>query len=96
MYAIKTTREFEKDVRRCVKRGLPIDELRKVMKLLERDGILPANYRPHKLTGDCRGQWECHIKPDWLLVWERHDDELVLLMLNTGTHADIFGKKRKR
>ena len=52
--------------------------------------------KPHKLSGDYVGCWECHIKPDWLLVWEQNDTELVLLMTNTGTHSDIFGKGNKR
>ena len=43
-----------------------------------------------------RGQWKCHIEPDWLMIWEQNDDELILLMLNTGTHSDIFGKGKKR
>ena len=52
--------------------------------------------KPHKLSGDYVGCWECHIKPDWLLVWEQNDTELVLHMTNTGTHSDIFGKGNKR
>ena len=52
--------------------------------------------KPHKLSGDYVGCWECHIKPDWLLVWEQNDTELVLLMTNTGPHSDIFGKGKKR
>ena len=52
--------------------------------------------KPHKLSGDYVGCWECHIKPDWLLVWEQNDTELVLLMTNTGTHSDIFGKGKKQ
>ena len=91
MYKIKTTKGFERDVKRCCKRGLPIGELRRVMSLLERDGSLPANYRPHKLSGDRHGQWECHIEPDWLLIWEQNDTELLLLFTGTGTHSDLFG-----
>ena len=96
MYKIKTTREFEKNVKRCFKRGLPIEELRKVISLLVCDGSLPMEYRPHKLTGDRRGQWECHIEPDWLLIWEQNETELILIMINTGTHSDLFSKKYKR
>jgi mRNA interferase YafQ len=68
-----------------------MDELRKVMLLLVETGTLPATYRPHKLKGK-KGQatWECHIQPDWLLVWEQHDDNLIMLMLDTGTHSDLF------
>lgn len=95
-YIIKTTRYFDKDMARCIKRGYPMEELRKVMKLLEQDGSLPTDYKPHKLHGNRQGQWECHIKPNWLLVWEQHDQELILIMLNTGTHSDLFGKNYKK
>ena len=70
-YTIKTTKAFDKDMERCIKRGYPMEELRKAMKLLERDGFLPTEYKPHKLHGDRQGQWECHIQHDWLLIWER-------------------------
>ena len=95
MYKIKTTRGFDKDFDRCIKRGLPMEKLRTVMKLLERDGCLPKQYHPHILVGDRKGQWECHIQSNWLLVWEQHDEELILVMLNTGSHSDLFGKTRR-
>ena len=69
-----------------------MDLLQEVITLLAQNGILPAQYKAHKLSGDRTGEWECHIKPDWLLVWEQNDTDLILLMLNTGTHSDIFGK----
>jgi mRNA interferase YafQ len=94
-YTIKTTKTFDKDMERCIKRGYPMDDLRTAMKLLERDGSLPAEYRPHKLKGDRKNQWECHIKPDWLLIWEQHDQDLILVMINTGTHSDLFGKNKR-
>ena len=90
MYKIKTTHQFEKDLKRCIKRGYPMDKFREVIKLLECDGRLPAEYRPHVLHGNREGQWECHILPNWLLIWNQYEDELELLMLNTGTHSDLF------
>ena len=90
MYKLNTTNQFEIDLRRCIKRGFPIEELRKVIGLLVSDGKLPQQYKSHKLSGNHSGEWECHIKPDWLLLWEQNDTELTLLMLNTGTHSDIF------
>lgn len=60
------------------------------MFLLEQDGKLPNKYKPHKLSGNFSECWECHIKPDWLLIWQQFDDELILLLLNTGTHSDLF------
>ena len=89
-YRIKATKRFQKDVKRCVKRGLPMEKFKRVIKLIEETGKLPSEYRPHKLTGQYAGSWECHIMPDWLLVWEQYDDELVLVMTNTGSHSDLF------
>lgn len=89
-YTLKETNKFKKDVKRCVKRGLPLAELKKVMALLKVDGQLPPQYRQHKLSGNYDNCWECHIKADWLLVWEEHEDELVLVMTDTGSHADLF------
>ena len=65
--------------------------LREVMSILIETGTLPSHYHPHKLKGK-KGNttWECHIQPNWLLVWEQHDEELIMLMLDTGTHSDIF------
>ena len=90
-YILRTTKKFEKSVKRCISRNYPMDELRNVMSILINTGTLPNNYRPHKLKGK-KGDntWECHIQPDWLLVWEQHDEELIMLMLDTGTHSDLF------
>ena len=89
-YTLKETNKFKKDVKRCVKRGLPLIDLKNVMALLKVDGLLPPQYRQHKLSGNYDNCWECHIKADWLLVWEEHEDELVLVMTDTGSHADLF------
>lgn len=90
MYKIITTNRFEKDVLRCKKRGLNLSDLQTAMKILEKDGFLPEKYKPHKLSGKYVNCWECHIKPDWLLIWEQNEIELILLFLNTGTHSDLF------
>ena len=90
-YTVITSTRFERAVRLCNKRGLPLDELTKVIDLLRENGTLPRKYRPHKLSGfKGNNTWECHIQPDWLLVWEQNDTHLTLLMLDTGTHSDIF------
>lgn len=91
-YILRTTKKFDKAVKLCIRRKFPMEELRLVMSILVESGKLPPSYRPHKLKGikgNCT--WECHIQPDWLLVWEQHEDELVMLMLDTGTHSDLFG-----
>ena len=90
MYSVEYTKRFKKDVKRCVKRGLNIAKLQAAANLLAETGTLPVQYRPHKLTGNYAGCWECHIEPDWLLVWEQDDFRLTLLFLHTGTHSDIF------
>jgi mRNA interferase YafQ len=90
MYQIKTTKTFEADVKRCKKRGYDMQALMTVVKLLEQYGTLPIQYKPHKLSGNYKGYWECHICCDWLLVWKQNNKELVLLFTNTGTHSDLF------
>lgn len=90
MYSIDYTGKFKKDLKTCQKRNFPLKEIYTVIELLSKTGALPPQYRPHKLSGNWQNIWECHIKPDWLLVWEQNDTELRLLMLRTGTHSDIF------
>lgn len=77
------------------KAWLSNEELRKAIAILVENGSLPSEYKPHILHGNHEGEWEAHIKPDWLLVWEQNDDELTLLMLTTGTDSDVFGKTRR-
>lgn len=89
-YTIDYTGKFSKDLKLCKKRGYDISLFQKVSELLETTGTLPSKYRPHKLSGNYQNLWECHIQPDWLLVWSQNDDELVLLFTGTGTHADLF------
>ncbi|MBR1935878.1 MAG: type II toxin-antitoxin system YafQ family toxin [Muribaculaceae bacterium] len=89
-YRLQVTNEFKRDLKRCRKRGLPLAELWEVVGLLLEGRQLDAKYRTHILQGDRKGLWECHIRPDWLLIWEQHDDKLILIMLNTGTHSDLF------
>lgn len=91
MYKVLITKTFRKDTERCRKRGYNMDLLKEAIRLLEQNGVLPANYRPHKLSGNYEGCWECHLKGDWLLIWEQNDSELTLLFTGTGTHADLFG-----
>ncbi len=90
MYSINYSKRFEKDLKRCVKRGLDIQLIKDAVKLLAETGSLPAKYRPHRLSGKMQGQWECHIEPDWLMTWLQNDTELTLLFLQTGTHSDLF------
>lgn len=90
MYSVYYTNKFDKDVKRCVKRGLNITKLQEATKLLAETGTLPPKYRPHKLSADYAGCWECHIEPNWLMVWKQNDMELTLLFMRTGTHSDLL------
>ena len=96
MYTIRYTGEFKRQMKLCERRGYDMELLRDVIRTLSTEGKLPGKYQPHVLHGNRKGQWECHIQPDWLLVWEQHDQELILIMLNTGSHSDLFSKKYKK
>ena len=89
-YKVSVTNRFKKDIKRCIKRGLDMALIKTAMDLLEATGSLTPEYLPHKLHGDRKGQWECHIAPDWLMVWEQNDQELTLLFIETGSHSDLF------
>ncbi len=90
-YIVERTNKFKKSVKKCQKRGLNMNLLKEVLLELENSGQVSDKYRPHKLVGKHSGRWECHIQPDWLLVWEQNDFELILLLIDRGSHADIFG-----
>ncbi|MHB9143446.1 MAG: type II toxin-antitoxin system RelE/ParE family toxin [Paludibacter sp.] len=90
MYKVKTTNKFEKDFAKCAKRNLDLDALGEVVEILERLGRLPRNYKAHILSGNYNGYWECHIKPDWLLIWRQNDEIKVIELVRTGTHSDLF------
>lgn len=89
-YRIIPSKRFEKDLKRCEKRGYNMQLVKDAIMQLAETGTLPASYRPHKLSGQYGGCWECHLKPDWLLIWEQNDTELILLFTGTGTHSDLF------
>ncbi len=84
-----TTTRFKRDVNRARKRGRDLDKLWSVTELLLSSQELPSRYRPHRLSGPWSSYRECHIEPDWLLIWGYRDDALVLV--RTGSHADLFG-----
>ena len=64
--------------------------LDEVITLLVEKGSLPQKNKPHKLTGNFKGFWECHIQPDWLLVWEQDDSIKLIALIRTGTHSVLF------
>ncbi len=92
-YSIDYTGAFKKDFKRLQKRGLPTEVLMNAIQILVDTGSLTQEFRPHKLSGNYAGKWECHINgrnSDWIMVWEQNDSALTLLMLRTGSHSDIF------
>ena len=90
MYEVIYTGQFKKSLKLCVRRGLNVKEFTEVLDILQEKGHLPAKYRQHKLTGKFKGCWECHIQSDWFLIWEQDDFQLRLILVDTGTHADLF------
>lgn len=90
MLTIKFHSSFKKDYKRVVKRGYNIKLMENVIKKLAKQEQLPEKNRDHALSGDYVGFRECHITPDWLLIYEIEQNELILLLTRTGTHSDLF------
>lgn len=90
MYKIRPTSRFQKDLKRLRKRGYDMDLLTGVLKQLAAGQALAPSYRDHPLVGDYSGCRECHIPPDWLLIYEIDGGELFLYLTRTGTHSDLF------
>ena len=89
LYEVKQTSQFRKDYRLAKKRGLSIPLLQEIILLLADDIPLPDKNRDHALTGDWNGYRECHITSDWLLVYKKEEDVLVLTLTRSGTHSDL-------
>lgn len=92
MLTINYHTSFKKDYKRIIKRGYKAECLEKVLDYLVNEIPLPQEYRDHDLTGDWKGYRECHIQPDWLLIYKIRNDSLVLTLTRTGTHSDQFNK----
>ena len=90
MLRITYHNKFKKDFKKAKRRGQNMSHLNEVITMLAEEQPLPAKYREHSLTGNYKGFLECHVEPDWLLIYERCSDELVLLLYRTGTHSDLF------
>ncbi|GHT15227.1 RelE/StbE family addiction module toxin [Bacteroidia bacterium] len=90
MYQLKTSNKYDKEYVLASKRGLDISLLDEVVMQLVKGNVLDARYKNHKLSGDYEGCYECHIKPDWLLIYRKNETDLVLLLMRTGTHSDLF------
>jgi len=90
MYQVKPTTKFQRDLKRAEKRGYKIDLLTMVIKKLAAGEVLDEGYNDHQLKGRYKNCRECHVTPDWLLIYEIVNDTLILYLTRTGTHADLF------
>ncbi len=91
-YEVKYTNQFKKDLKLAKKQNKDLDKLFDVVNILADGGTLDAKYRDHELSGNYKGTRECHIEPDWLLVYEIRNEVLVLMLYRLGTHSELFKK----
>ena len=91
-YEVKFTNQFKKDFKLAKKQNKDLNKLFDVVNILAEGGILEAKYRDHDLSGEYKGIRECHVEPDWLLVYEIQNDILVLMLYRLGTHSELFKK----
>ena len=85
-----TTSAFEQDLRRVRRQGKDLDKLEAVVDLLQAGMPLPSRCRVHPLRGEWAGHWDCHVEPDWLLLYKLPPEKLILV--RTGSHSDLFGR----
>ena len=90
MYNLRFKNRIQRNIKLMKKRGKDLEKLKTVLNLLQQGIELPAKYKDHALTGNYIGCRECHIEPDWLLVYEIINEELIILLLTTGSHSDLF------
>lgn len=90
MLKIVPSNQFKKDLKLAKKRGCKIEHLRDVVNALANEQKLDEKYRDHRLAGNYNGFRECHIEPDWLLIYRINQDALELFLFRTGTHSDLF------
>jgi len=86
---LRTTTAFERDLRRIDEQGKDLDKLETIVDVLQAREQLPARCRPHPLRGIWAGHWDCHVEPDWLLLYRVTDQALILV--RTGSHSELFG-----
>ena len=89
-YEVVPSNQFRKDLKLAAKRGYSMDKIKEVISKLANGETLDAKYRDHLLTGNYGGYRECHIEPDWLLVYQIDGGQLILFLARTGTHSDLF------
>ncbi|MFP7308758.1 type II toxin-antitoxin system YafQ family toxin [Enterococcus faecalis] len=90
MLEIFYTNQFKKDFKKAKKQGKNLEKLKEVLVLLQEQQTLPPNYKDHALTGNYIGIRECHIEPDWLLIYKIDGDKLILTLARIGSHSELF------
>lgn len=90
MLDIYYTSKFKKDYKQIIKQGKKTSELEKVLGYLQQQKKLPEKYKDHLLTGNYTGLRECHINPDWLLIYKIDQEKLILALARTGSHSELF------
>lgn len=91
-YDVQFTSQFKKDLKLAKKQKKNLEQLFEVIDILANGGKLDAKYRDHELTGNYKGTRECHIEPDWLLIYEIRNNILVLMLYRLGSHSELFKK----
>ena len=94
-YDIKTYKQYDRDVKLAVRRGLDMEQLLTVVDMLRKGETLPPKYHNHLLHGDYKGYWECHINPDWLLLYEKDTEIRIISLYRTGLTPTFLVKVRK-
>ncbi len=89
-YSIRYSSKFQKDLKCVQKRNYNMSLMSEIIKLLVSGHALPSKYRDHALAGNYRGSRECHIAPDWLLIYEIDEKTHTLYLTRTGSHSDLF------
>ncbi len=90
MLKVRYSSKFKKDFKVIIKRGYDISLFEEVLTLLREEKALPEKYSDHALKGDYIGHRECHITPDWLLIYKKENDMITLSLTRTGSHSDLF------
>ena len=90
MFKIQASSKFKRQLKSIVSQGKDIQKLNEVVEILQNGGILPPKFKDHKLKGSKRGLRECHVEPDWLLIYKIEKTDLLLMLIETGSHSELL------
>lgn len=90
MYEIQASTKFKRDIKKCIRQQKNFEKLKAISEMLENGETLPDKNKDHLLTGNWKGHRECHIEPDWLLIYRKNEEEKVIEFIRTGSHSDLF------